>query len=138
MFNLIFSSLLPIQCSFFIVNFTIERRIQMSEPLLMEMIDELKRVRENQIVMNQHISNIKETMATKEDVADIVTLKTDVSSMKEDISTLKTDMTSMKVAIIEILDTVKRVEATQDRHERTLDLLSRRSIEQEAEIKRIK
>lgn len=110
----------------------------MSEPLLMEMIDELKRVRENQIVMNQHISNIKETMATKEDVADIVTLKTDVSSMKEDISTLKTDMTSMKVAIIEILDTVKRVEATQDRHERTLDLLSRRSIEQEAEIKRIK
>ena len=117
----------------------------MSEPLLKNILDELKRLREAHTALNQHVSNIYETMATKEDVADlpsmkadISSLKTDIPSMKKDISSLKSVMSSMKVATIEILDTVKRVETTQDRHERTLDLLSRRSIEQEAEIKRIK
>lgn len=84
---------------------------------LKEMKSELKEVKSEQQATRQDISNIQKTMATKEDVADIP---------------------AIKVSIFETSEIVKHIETTQVRHERTLDLLSRRSIDQEAEIKRIK
>lgn len=89
----------------------------MSEQLLKQILHELKEVKSEQQAMRQDIYNIQKTMATKEDVADIP---------------------AIKVSIFETSEIVKQIEATQVRHERTLDLLSRRSIDQEAEIKRIK
>lgn len=99
-----------------------EQKLMRDEQLAMkeeqaEMKKEQKLMRDEQLSMKEEIFTIKETMATKEDVADIP---------------------AMKVAIFEIADTVKRIESSQEKHERILDLLSRRSIEQEAELKRIK
>lgn len=67
--------------------------------------------------LEMKMSLLEKKMATKDDVADIP---------------------AIKVAVFETNGTVKRIEATQEHHERILDLLSRRSIEQEAELKRIK
>lgn len=61
-------------------------------------------------------------------------MKRDIANMKENT----VDIPAMKVAILETNETVTRIESTQEKHERTLDLLSRRSIDQEAELKRIK
>ncbi len=89
----------------------------MCENLLNQILDKLNTVIHEQQEMKQEVVNIKETMATKEDIKELPT---------------------MKSVIYDIGDTVDRIEAAQEKHERTLDLLARRSIDQEAEIKRIK
>lgn len=90
----------------------------MTDRELLELVlEKVTNMEVEQQSMKKDISLIKETMATKEDVA---------------------DMPAMKVATFEISDTVKRIEVTQEKHELTLDLLSRRSIDQEAALKRIK
>ena len=66
--------------------------------------------------LNERITNIESNMATKENVAELPYIKR---------------------AVGDTSDTVKRIETIQEKHERTLDLLSRRSIDQEAELKRI-
>ncbi|WP_133243487.1 hypothetical protein [Pueribacillus theae] len=63
--------------------------------------------------LEEKVEVIKNTMATKDGVS---------------------NMPAMKLAVFEISDTVKRFENTQEKHERTLDVLSRRSIDQEANI----
>lgn len=73
----------------------------------------------------EHLNNI--TKAQEEIQSDIAEIK----KQTEDIPAIKT-------ASLETKEIVERVEATQERHEQTLDLLSRRSIDQEAELKRIK
>lgn len=73
---------------------------------------------ENKIsVIDKKVNFIENNMVTKEDIA---------------------EMSEMKTAIFETAEIVKHIEKTQEKHERTLDLLSRRSIDQEAELKRIK
>lgn len=61
--------------------------------------------------------------------------------MKNDIEEIKKqteDIPAIKVAVLETKAIIERIESTQESHERILDLLSRRSIDQEAEIRRIK
>lgn len=67
--------------------------------------------------MKQDISSIKETTATKEDVAEIP---------------------AIKMAVMETSEEVKKIKSTQERHERTFDLLSRPSIDQEAAINELR
>jgi hypothetical protein len=105
--------------------------INMSEQLLQQILEKLNNIESEQQAMKsdqqamksdiqfmrQDVNNVKINMATKEDVADIP---------------------AIRVAVLEAIDTVNRIENTQVQHERILDLLSRRSIEQEAELRRIK
>lgn len=68
-------------------------------------------------------------------------IKSDTTKMQNDCAEIKIqteNIPSIKIATLETKKIVERVESTQERHEKTLDLLSRRSIDQEAELKRIK
>ncbi len=90
---------------------------------------------------------------------EISTIKNDQTIMKDEISTIKNDQGTMKQELKSIngtLDVIyeqvaknaenitelkmdtKSIKEVQKRQERTIDLLSRRSLDQEAEIKRIK
>lgn len=65
----------------------------------------------------------------------------EIKDMKSDIAEIKKqteDIPTIKVAALETKEIVERIEPTQENHEQTLALLSRRSIDQEAELKRIK
>lgn len=81
--------------------------------------------------LNKRVTNIEENMAAKEDIEEV---KKEIAEIKSFVS----DIPAIKVSALETAEVVKRLESTQERHERTLDLLSRRSIDQEAELKRIK
>lgn len=61
-------------------------------------------------------------------------LKSDV----KEIRAVASDITLIRQAVLETNETVKRIESNQERQERILDILAVRSIEQEAEIKRLK
>jgi chromosome segregation ATPase len=100
--------------------------------------EKVNSVEAEQESMKRDASLIKETMNNIE--TEQQSMKKDVSLMKETMAT-KEDVAgipAMKMAIFEISDTVKRIEATQEKHELTLDLLSRGSIDQEAAFRRIK
>lgn len=51
---------------------------------------------------------------------------------------MKNDVAALKVAVVEISETVKRIEKYQEKNQRILKVLSERSIEHEVELKRIK
>lgn len=94
-------------------------------------------------VLKQDVAGLKQDVAgLKQDVSvlkqDVAGLKQDVSVLKQDVAGLKQDMAQVMQASLETNQIVTRMEATQEGHERILDLLSRRSIEQEANLKRIK
>jgi archaellum component FlaC len=61
-----------------------------------------------------------------------------LNKIDNDIQELKADNPLIKQAVLETAETVKRIESNQERHERILEILSVRSIEQEADIKRLK
>lgn len=88
------------------------------------------------LVQLNHIT--KEQQEMKKDIASI---SKEQREMKQDIAEIKKDtkdISAMKVAVLETNNRVKKIETKLDKHERTLDLLSRRSIDQEAELKSIK
>lgn len=96
----------------------------MSEQLLKEILSEVQSIRSEQEQTNERIEAleseqqfIKNNMATKEDVSEIA---------------------AIKVAVLENLEFSKKMQATLASHEQTLNLLSRRSIDQEAKLKQIK
>lgn len=143
------------------------------------MSDEILHVILNEIqLINKDIGEVKQTMATKEDLAgvraemkedldevraemaeeftkvraemdrefgktngNIAEMKTDIVEMKADIAEMKKKVAyipAMKVAILEIADTVNRLEAKQEKQDITISILARRTIENEEEIKKIK
>ncbi len=67
----------------------------------------------------------------------VQTLDAKVQALDEKVQTLVEEHHLIKQAVLETSDTVKRIETTLENHDRTLYILSRRSIEQEAELKRI-
>lgn len=81
------------------------------------------------------LTTIKSNMATKQDLQKV---ESKVDNMSEDLYELRDVQQQIKQAIMELDHIVKRIEVRQERHELTLDLLSRRSIDQEAELRRIK
>ncbi|MED0758308.1 hypothetical protein SAMN04489735_10757 [Aneurinibacillus thermoaerophilus] len=82
----------------------------MSNQLLEQILDKLDQ-------LNQRLDRVENNMATKEDVADLPLIKR---------------------AVLDTSDSVKRLEEIQDNQQRIIELLSARSIQQEAELKRIK
>lgn len=95
------------------------------------------------------LTTIKSNMANKQDlqrVEDKVqeldqrlqTVEPKLDNMSKDLNDLKDEQQQIKQAVVEIDDIVRRIEVRQEQHELTLDLLSRRSIDQEAELRRIK
>ena len=86
----------------------------MSEQLLQQILEKLNK-------MDDSIQKLQ---------ADV----TDIPLIKQAIA----DIPLIKQVVIETADTVKRIESNQERHERILEVLSIRSIEQEAAINRIK
>ncbi|MED4350885.1 hypothetical protein P9265_00865 [Schinkia azotoformans] len=96
----------------------------MSEKILNKILEkienvqeEMKEIKKEMKEMNERIENVESTMATKKDVEAIPFIRQ---------------------AVMDIDERTTRIEKTQEKHERTLDILSRRSIEQEAELRRIK
>lgn len=67
----------------------------------------------------------------------VAVLDQKVSTLDEKVQTFAEEQTFMKQTLLETSDAVKRIESTLENHDRTLDVLARRSIEQEAELKRI-
>ncbi|MED0657383.1 hypothetical protein [Anoxybacillus ayderensis] len=69
--------------------------------------------------LQAEINNMKQTMATKQDLENMAT---------------KQDLKMIQQAVLETNEIVKNIEANQKRQERILDVLSKRSIEHEAQI----
>ncbi|KJE26166.1 hypothetical protein LG52_2989 [Geobacillus kaustophilus] len=67
--------------------------------------------------LNERLDQVENNMATKEDVADLPLIKR---------------------AVLDASDSIKRLEEIQENQQRIIDLLSARSIQHEAELKRIK
>ncbi|AMA74330.1 MULTISPECIES: hypothetical protein [Aneurinibacillus] len=62
----------------------------------------------------------------------------DVKAELKDIKESVSDIPLIKRAFLDTSDSVKRLEEIQDSQQRIIELLSARSIQQEAELKRIK
>ncbi|MGN7763357.1 histidine kinase [Paenibacillus sp. 22594] len=80
--------------------------------------------------------------------SDLSDIKSEISDMKSEIASIKEDtklipliqqaVSEVNAEVIATRDTIERIEETLRGHDITLDLLSRRSIDQEAALKRIK
>lgn len=80
----------------------------MSDQILKQILDKLNQ-------MDERLDRVERNMATKEDVADLPLIKR---------------------AVLETADVVKEIQLIQDRQQSVIELLSSRSIEHEAELKR--
>ena len=80
--------------------------------------------------LKSEVNDIKAKMATKEELE---ALKSEVNDIKAKMVT-KEDLAPIQQAVLETNDIVKSIELNQERHERILDVLSKRSIEHEADI----
>ncbi|MFA8439419.1 hypothetical protein [Pueribacillus sp. YX66] len=85
--------------------------------------------------LKTEIQDVKSQMNSRFDTLEtrISNLEVEQRNMKEVMAT-KDNIASVQVVVVEITDTVKRIEKTQDSHDHILDILSRRTIEHEAEI----
>lgn len=105
--------------------------------------------------LQAEMNNMKQTVATKQDLENMVTkedlkamaTKQDLENMatredlkamatKQDLENMATkqDLKMIQQAVLETNEIVKNIEANQKRQERILDVLSKRSIEHEAQI----
>ncbi|MBW4081080.1 histidine kinase [Paenibacillus sp. S150] len=104
----------------------------MSDPVLQQILTALTGVQSDIKDMKSGISGMK---------SEISEMKSDISSIKEDtklIPLIQQAVSEVNAEVIATRDTIQRIEATLQGHDVTLDLLSRRSIDQEAALKRIK
>lgn len=76
-------------------------------------------------ILNQILNELKE-------------MKKEQSEIKSDIKEIKTEQQQIKQAVLETNESVKRLESIQESQQHIIDLLSARSIQHEAELKRIK
>ncbi|RWR11121.1 hypothetical protein QNH23_03550 [Siminovitchia fortis] len=102
--------------------------------------DEVQSVKSDVQGVKDEVQGVRSQMNNRFDALEtrMSNMELKMHDLKEEMKNLGTDNISVKQAVIETNKVVKRIEQTQESHERTLDLLSRRSIDQEAEIKRIK
>lgn len=104
----------------------------MSEKILSDILEQLNNMSTVQQEMKNNVTDLNN---------DIAEVKNDITDLNNDIAEIKKqteDIPAIKVAALETNEIVERIESAQESHEHTLDLLSRRSIDQEAELKRIK
>jgi len=64
-------------------------------------------------------------------------MKQEIQQLKQDIQEIKQEQQQIKQAVFETNEHVKRLEGIQVNQQRIIELLSARSIQQEAELKRI-
>jgi hypothetical protein len=65
-------------------------------------------------------------------------LRTEQQAMRQDIQEIKEDQHLIKRAVLDTNDRVMKMESVLENQHRIIELLSTRSIQQEAELKRIK
>lgn len=99
------------------------------DEILKQILSELKELIAGQQETNTRLTNIE---------TDITELKADVSGLKTDVKELKTDNKIIKQAVLETNETVKRIEGRQEHQQRIIEQLAYKSVEHDAEIKRIK
>ncbi|OKP92982.1 histidine kinase [Paenibacillus sp. P32E] len=104
----------------------------MSDPVLQQILTAITGVQSD-------LSDIKsEISGMKSEISDI---KSEIASIKEDtklIPLIQQAVSEVNAEVIATRDIIERIEETLRGHDVTLDLLSRRSIDQEAALKRIK
>ncbi|MBO1002687.1 hypothetical protein ACFSKI_21520 [Pseudogracilibacillus auburnensis] len=91
----------------------------MSDKKLDLILEELQSIKEEQQVIRQEFNDKFKTIERK------------IDGVHEQVAENAENITA-------ILEDTKHIKNVQDRQEKTIDLLSRRSIDQEAELKRIK
>lgn len=82
---------------------------------------------------------LTELQGVKSEIKDI---KSDVRSLQAEFGTLRSDFNTFKSEVVadEVIagrDTLERIDRTLRGHDATLDILARRSIDHEAELKRL-
>lgn len=90
------------------------------------------------VIIKDEIVNIKADIVTIKD--DIVTVKADIESIKEDtklIPLIQPAVSEVNAEVVAGRDSLERIDRSLRGHDATLDILARRSIDQEAELKRL-
>jgi septal ring factor EnvC (AmiA/AmiB activator) len=92
-------------------------------------------IREELAPVHQRLDRIETRLEGVEKRLDRVEVRLD--RVETRLEALETDSQQIKRAVMETNESVKRLEAIQDSQQRIIELLSARSIEQEAQLKRI-
>ncbi|WNS45533.1 hypothetical protein [Paenibacillus sp. MMS20-IR301] len=105
--------------------------------------DRLERIEAEQTAQRQDVHELKQDVhELKQDVQelkqDVHELKQDVQELKQDVQVLQQDQGLIKRAVLETNERLINVESLLENQHRIIELLSVRSIEHEAQIKRIK
>lgn len=102
---------------------------QVSEKILSQILYELKGLKEE-------VSNVKQEQQTTNDR--LTNVETSIVKVSNQVGTNAENITDIKDNQKTIADVINRMSEVQERQEQTINLLARRSIDQEAELKRIK
>lgn len=93
-------------------------------------------IRAELVPVNERLERIEtEQQGMKQELQEI---KEEQQEMKQDLLEMKQDQVLIKRAVLETNDRLKNVETILENQHRIIELLSARSIQQEAELKRIK
>src|SRR5699024_4151571 len=95
---------------------------------------ELEDVKQSMATKNE-LANIKQNMVTKKDLEDV---KQIIKVVSEQVATNAENITEIKENQKVIGDVINQIADIQERQESTINLLARRSLDQEDEIRRIK
>ena len=111
----------------------------MSDPILQQILTELQGMKSEVTEMKAEFTDMKSDI--KEIRSELGTMKADIDSIKEDtklIPLIQQAVSEVNAEVIATRDTLERIDKTLTLHDATLDILARRSIDQEAALKRIK
>ncbi len=111
----------------------------MSDPILQQILTALTGVQTDLNEMKTEFIEMKSEISEMK--SEISEMKSEIASIKEDtklIPLIQQAVSEVNAEVIATRDTIERIEETLRGHDVTLDLLSRRSIDQEAALKRIK
>jgi len=93
-------------------------------------------IRSELVPVNERLERIEtEQQGMKQELQEV---KEEQQGMKQDLLEIKQDQALIKRAVLETNDRLKNVETILENQHRIIELLSARSIQQEAELKRIK
>ncbi|TYA14403.1 hypothetical protein FRY98_01560 [Paenibacillus faecis] len=107
----------------------VNERLERIETEQQEMKQELQGIKQEQQGMKQELHEIKQELQE---------VKEEQLGMKQDLLEMKQDQVLIKRVVLETNDRLKNVETILENQHRIIELLSARSIQQEAELKRIK
>lgn len=115
----------------------------MSEQILEKILSELTDIKNEQQQLIDKVNTIENEQqimkAEQQQLIDKVsTIENEQRIMKAEQQIIKIEQQQIKQAVMETNESVKRLEAIQESQHRIIDLLSARSIQHEAELKRIK